>query len=284
MMNRKLIVLLIFLIIGVAASSIAIGELSKNGRTIPVNIIVENANPTMDENVRFRLVLGADYPFYISELSGGGGIDIVRIPDDVDPTTISKDPNYLSSLQAHGTHATIGLKDYSNDNKSLLLEWDCTVEVSGNPLMEEGGSKKIRAPAGNYIIFKCILTPYGNDNKLEFRTTDRSIFHLDGLCPSIHSRYEPSNKSIDVEVNVTGGIADSNKASLSIGVYVFRDDKRLAISPRYDESVALGAVVKKHYSDIDARENEFVIIYALVQYEGHNYSLSDQLHIKQVIE
>lgn len=271
--KKPLIFLLILLIFGTIVSSIIINDLSKNNQIIPVNIVVENPNPSINESVSFRLILGNDYPFYISELAEGAGIRIYRIPDNIDPFTAYNNASFLENLPSSGAIGSVGLKDYSNDDKTLFLEWNCTTEQY-NPLIDDKSSTYVRAPAGYYIIYRDDLNSYDNDNILEFRVSNRSIFHLDGLNPRMDSSYNLSNGSIDIEIDVASSIVGSDEAELSIGIYIRRDNNpSYEAAPLYNMIIAPETTVREHFSDIDIRDNDIIYVYASIHFEGHDYSL-----------
>lgn len=274
-MTKKTLILFLIIIVALTASSpLIINELTKNsGKTIPLDIIVDDPNPSLNENVRFRLVPGNNYPFYIENC-----IYIARIPDEIDPSTAWDNADFMNNLSngAGGlTFCMIDL-DYSNEDKTLLLEWNCT-KWDWNLLTNS--NDYVRVPAGYYILYyHGSVGSNHNDNTVEFRSGARSIFHLDGLSPSIESSYNATNGTMDVTLSATCSGSYSNTAELSIGVYISRggdwqEEKRL------NDTITVGSTVTEHLSGLDIRNGDKVMLSAMMRHEGYEYLVSEWLEI-----
>jgi hypothetical protein len=282
-MKKTLSLFIIFLIlIGTIVASIVINDQSKNGQIIPVTIIIDNPNPLINESVHFRLTTENDYPFHINELAAGAGICICRIPDNVDPYTIGQNISYLENLSMNGVHGSVGLKDYSDKNKTISLEWNCTI-LQYNPLLNNETSSYTRAPAGYYIIYRSDLNSYSNDNLLKFRVSNNSIFHLSGVTPNINFTYESSNETMNVKIHFESSSELINQKMLfNVGIYIQKDnDSMLQISHyEYNNTFSSSDVtMEKWVSNLSINNNETVFIFGLIQTDGVCYSISS----KQVI-
>lgn len=272
MKKKTLVIFLMIIMVLAVISPLVINELTKNsGKIIPLDIIVDDPNPSLNENVRFRLDPGNDYPFHIED-----AMYIARIPDEIDPSTAWDNAdfmNYLGNGVCDLTFCMIDF-DYGNEDKTLLLEWNCT-KWNPNPLTS---GDYVRAPAGYYILYHGPMSSNNNDNTVEFRSTAKSIFYLDGLNPSIKYSYNATNGTMDVKLSAMFSGNYSNAADLSIGVYISRgggwqEEKRL------NGAIMAGSTVTEHLSGLDVRNGDSVLLFAMMRYEGCEYLVREQFVI-----
>jgi hypothetical protein len=194
---------------------------SLKNRIIDVRIEVERSSYSPNDIVNFTLIIeDRSIPFRIDELAEGAGLCVCRVPDGVDPYQILDNRTYLYWLSVSNVESRIGLSDYSNDNTSLTLSWNCT-RRDVNSLMGDGSSDfYFNSPSGYYLIYRPNLPTSSNDNQLRFRLTEDSVFHLDGLNHSFDWSYDADSESLDCQLSIGNTPSeDGTEIELKMGLY-----------------------------------------------------------------
>lgn len=177
----------------------------QGSRVAYVAVRADRASYSIGENVTFSLVpLSQDVQFTVDG-GEGGGVYIIRLPDDIDPETYLDDPNVLNDLMGLSFYHTGGetkvpLPRFSSSGEPLQMSWNGTINssYSGNRSWEQ-------ATAGHYLLYPAYSWQYGHATK--FMLERASIFRLDGLGVKMNISLESSVYTIRADLTLPAGAA-----------------------------------------------------------------------------
>lgn len=135
----------------------------------------------MNENVTFKLLpLSQGIQFTVNGMNDGSGVQIVRIPDSIDPDSIINDPNMLSEVWIWGNDhpcPVVPIPQFNSTGEPLELSWNCTKSTYDRSTNELIWGK---ATAGYYLLNPRYYSwEYGH--AVKFMLDRSSIFYYDGL-------------------------------------------------------------------------------------------------------
>ncbi len=198
--NRYLaVIVVVMLVVTTLLASLLVSSV-QGTRVAYVAVRADKSEFAMGENVTFSLTpLTQDLQFTVS----GGGVYIVRLPDDADPDTYLDDPQAIYNL-SNGMHigggVAVPIPQYNTTGEPLRLSWN------GTMMQYDTANQKVvwdRATAGHYILNPSYNWEYGHVTK--FMLDRSSIFYLDGPAVRFDISYESSMFTIRTDISMPGG-------------------------------------------------------------------------------
>ena len=131
-----------------------------------------------------------------------GTINIVRIPDGIDPDWVVDHLLLNEDLSTkpflgESSLATIHYDYFNGKQSPLNMSWDGRIEVS-NIFTEDATS--FPATSGNYLVLPDFQ--YSTGHQVQFKIDRDAIFHLDGLVAGINMTNYPNN-NVSVALTLT---------------------------------------------------------------------------------
>lgn len=250
---------------------------SLNNRMIDVTIEVDKAIYSINESVTFTLTLeDKNIPFSIPEISEYAGMNVCRIPDDVDPYSILNNRTYLSLLSDYSTIG-LGFYDYSDEDETFTLTWNCTFKDYNSLTGNSSRGAYYLAPSGYYVMFRDPLhSSDDNDNQLRFNLNENSVFYLEGLTPSIVCDYDNTSSCLDLELSINSeSFENGSMFDVHMAVYETNgSDEDITFNDQFNMS--WNGQFSKNYSIPTSlnQQGDWIHVYVIINTSQGAYSLS----------
>jgi hypothetical protein len=173
----------------------------QNGRIVHISVMMDRPSYSAGENVTFKLIDNTpDIEFNLSDpnsspqniVFGSGEINIVRIPDDVDPDTVvtdlSDENRFQRQLSTELSVATVHYGYFNSQEAPKNMTWDGTIAVH-SPLVED--ISYTTATTGYYVIVPNFLS--AADHRVHFDVDRGAIFYYDSLDARVNITNNPDH-------------------------------------------------------------------------------------------
>ena len=225
-MNKKMVwavVLVAMLVIGSLVALFVFTTLD-NGRIAYISVKTGKSSYDAGENVTFQLIDNTpDIEFNVTDQNDTpghitysmGSINIVKIPDGIDPGWVSKNllanDNLASDpFRADTPVASVHYGYFSNEHTPLDLSWDGKI-CSYNTFTD--GSTYFPATSGYYLVLPDFR--YAASHQIIFKIDQNAIFHYGGLGAGIYMTMNPNhNVTVTLRLATPPGTSGNLTADL----------------------------------------------------------------------
>lgn len=189
------------------------------GKTAVVTMSVDKASYSSDENVKIQLKpTTSNYPFKINENWHTYGVNIFRIPDDIDPKKTLTESDLARIVDYNASFGVVHIENFTNNQPSLEIVWDKTV-VDYNSLDFNRTTSYYPALKGHYLLYhKTVYIPE-TSNYVKFSQGIDSVFHIDGFGATLDYHLNRTEGAVNVSVIITDSQGESGKmANIGVGL------------------------------------------------------------------
>lgn len=200
-------VVIVAMIVGVSLlASVVYGSVQES-RIAYIAVRTDKDVYTSGENVTFKLVpLTEGLQFTL----GGGmypyqnGVQVVRIPDDVNPADVVTDPSLLERIHFWGLGRNIlPIGTFNSTGEPLEMSWNGTVQIDGELT---GGVNWANATSGYYLLYPRLERSQGHVTK--FMLDDAAVFYYRSLNADINTVRTDDSFSISMGISLDKGLPE----------------------------------------------------------------------------
>jgi hypothetical protein len=205
-------VIVAVMIVMTALLSMIVVDSVQGSRVAYVAVRADQSSFEMGENVTFHLVpLTQGVEFAVNGTLEGGGIHVVRLPDDIDPDEFIEDEDAISEMYSWAYQRSmsepIALPEFNSSGEPLEMVWN------GSLARYDGMTAGLvwsKATEGNYLLFPTYNWQSGHATK--FMLERASIFHYDSLRVDFNITYLNGEFTVRTDLSLPDGAAPMDGA------------------------------------------------------------------------